>query len=164
MQLDRLFRTDDSARQLILRFAVAAVMFPHGAQKLFAWFGGPGYAATMHAFESTGIPSIFAFLAIVAEALGSLGLLFGLLTRVAALGIIAVMLVAIASVHVHIGWFMNWTGTQKGEGFEFHVLVIAMALVLAVWGGGKYSLDATLFRWIEEREKRRVRPPVEARV
>jgi putative oxidoreductase len=119
-------------------------MFPHGAQKVFGWFGGHGFKGTMKSFTGSGIPTVFALLAIAAESLGSLALAVGLLTRVAAFGIACVMLVAIVTVHRLNGFFMNWEGNQKGEGFEYHLLALAMAISLIIVGAGAWSLDGAL--------------------
>jgi len=77
--------------------------------------------------------------------LGPLGLAIGLLTRVAALGIAIVMLVAIL-VHKQHGFFMNWLGTQDGEGVEYHLLALGLALALIVSGAGAWSIDALIAR------------------
>jgi putative oxidoreductase len=98
----------------------------------------------MSGFEHSGIPAVFAFLAIAAEFFGGIGLILGLLGRVAAFGIFCVMLVAIVKVHVANGFFMNWTGQQKGEGFEFHVLVLAMTAAIMIAGSGAWSVDRVL--------------------
>jgi putative oxidoreductase len=90
------------------------------------------------------IPAFFAFLAIMAEGLGSLGLITGFLTRVAAFGITVNMIVAVYLLHFQNGFFMNWFGNQKGEGFEYHILVIAIALVLMARGGGRWSVDKAI--------------------
>ena len=90
------------------------------------------------------IPAVFAFLAILAESAGSLGLIFGCLTRVAAFGILCNMVVAVAMVHWPNGFFMNWGGKQAGEGFEFHLLAIAIAICLILFGGGKWSVDRVI--------------------
>ncbi len=143
--LSLLFKTDSSVTNLILRVALGAVFFPHGAQKALGWFGGYGFSGTMGFFTGTlHVPALFAFLAIAAEFAGSIALIIGLGTRVAALGIAANMAVAIAMVHYQYGFFMNWTGVQKGEGFEYHILTLAIALVLIIRGGGKLSLDRTI--------------------
>lgn len=140
--MDRLIRTEDDWGALVARVALGAVMFPHGAQKMLGWFGGNGFSGTIQYFtENMGIPWIFAFLAIAAEFFGSLGLISGLLTRVAALGIGSTMLVAILMVHAPNGFFMNWYGGQQGEGFEYHLLVLGLALVSMIRGGGALSLD-----------------------
>jgi putative oxidoreductase len=124
---------------------LAVVFFPHGAQKVFGWFGGPGFTGQMEAFtQYLHIPAILAFLAIMAEFLGPLGLITGLLTRVAALGIMTNMLVAVPMLHWKHGFFMNWFGKQAGEGFEYHLLVIAIALALVIKGGGALSADKAI--------------------
>ena len=143
-----LFATQNDTAALVLRVGLGIVMFAHGAQKLFGWFGGYGFTGTMHFFTATmGIPFIFALLAIIAESFGALGLISGLFTRVAAFGIGVDMIVAALMVHVHNGFFMNWTGTQAGEGFEYHILVVAIALALVIKGGGLWSID----RWVSRK-------------
>jgi putative oxidoreductase len=142
--LQWLLQTDSSLTGLILRVTLAVVIFPHGAQKVFGWFGGHGFKATMKSFTSLGITTVFALLAIAAEFLGSLSLAIGLLTRVAAFGIACVMLVAIVTVHRPHGFFMNWEGNQKGEGFEYHLLALAIAISLIIVGAGAWSLDGAL--------------------
>jgi putative oxidoreductase len=142
--LEWLLRTDSGAVGLTLRLTLAVVMFPHGAQKVFGWFGGHGFKGTMKFFTSSGTPAILALLAIVAEFLGPVGLFVGFLTRVAALGIACVMVVAILTVHGQHGFFMNWYGNQKGEGFEYHLLVLGIAISLIVAGAGDWSLDHIL--------------------
>lgn len=139
--LKKLMRTNGDTAFFILRVLLGIVFFPHGAQKALGWFGGGGFSGTMGFFESAGIPAIFAVLAILAEFLGSIGLIVGLLTRVAAFGITCVMLVAIMTVHLPNGFFMNWSGKQAGEGFEYHLLVLAITIVLMMRGGGRWSLD-----------------------
>jgi putative oxidoreductase len=139
-----LLQTDSSVVGLILRITLAVVMFPHGAQKVLGWFGGHGFRETMKSFTGSGIPAMFALLAIAAEFLGPLGLAVGLLTRVAAFGIACVMLVAIVTVHWPHGFFMNWYGNQKGEGFEYHLLVLSIAITLIIVGAGGWSLDGAL--------------------
>ena len=131
---------------LVARMVFGTVMAAHGAQKLFGWFGGHGLRGTIGFFASQGIPVPLALLAIAAEFLGSLGVLVGLFTRVAAFGIACVMVVAIVTLHAKFGFFMNWSGTQKGEGFEYHVLALGIALALLVGGAGLWSLDAAIAR------------------
>jgi putative oxidoreductase len=134
----RLFTTDDSTATAILRLVLGVVFFAHGAQKMLGWFGGFGFSGTMH------IPAPLAFFAIAAEFFGGVGLILGFLTRIAAFGIAVNMLVAIATVHSAVGFFMNWNGTQKGEGFEFHLLVLAMTAFLMIRGAGALSVDHAL--------------------
>jgi putative oxidoreductase len=139
-----LLGTDANVVGLILRYTLAVVMFPHGAQKVLGWFGGYGFKPTMQFFTSAGIPPLLALLALAAEFLGPLGLAVGLLTRVAAFGLFCVMLVAIITTHGRHGLFMNWYGNQKGEGFEYHLLALGIALALIIMGGGAWSLDRAL--------------------
>ena len=140
--LTSLLKTKDDSASLVLRVMLGVVMFPHGAQKVLGWFGGYGLAGTLHYFTATmGIPLAFAVLAIAAEFLGSIGLIVGLFTRLAAFGIACNMAVAIFMVHLPNGFFMNWSGKQAGEGFEYHLLVIAIALALMIKGGGRWSMD-----------------------
>lgn len=140
----KLLSTDGGWTLTILRLALGVVMLPHGLQKTVGWFGGAGFSAMMKGFESGGIPPLFAFLAICAEFLGGLGLIVGLLARVAAFGILCNMVVAVYRVHWVNGFFMNWAGNQKGEGFEFHILAIAIALVVIFRGAGALSFDRAL--------------------
>lgn len=141
-----LLATDGALIALILRLTLAVVIFPHGAQKALGWFGGHGLRGTIGYFGSQGTPVPLALLAIAAEFLGPIGLALGLLTRVAAFGILCVMVVAILTVHWKVGFFMNWYGTQQGEGFEFHLLAVGIALALLIQGGGRWSIDAMLTR------------------
>jgi len=144
--MKKLFATNNDIVFLILRLVLGIVFFPHGAQKVFGWFGGHGFSGTMGFFESQGIPAFLAFLAIMAEFAGSLGLILGLLTRVAAFGIACNMVVAIFAVHLPNGFFMNWAGDQKGEGFEYHLLVLAITIALMIRGAGPFSLDKKIAR------------------
>ena len=145
--IQHLFKTSDSFAPLIARLTLGLVMFPHGAQKALGWFGGYGFSGTMNAFtQQMHIPAPLAFLAIAAEFAGSLGLITGLLARVSAFGIATNMVVAILTVHASNGFFMNWFGAQKGEGFEYHLLAIGLALIVIFHGAGKASLDAQIAR------------------
>ncbi|MDP8991123.1 MAG: DoxX family protein, partial [Acidobacteriota bacterium] len=128
----------------ILRLAVGIMILPHGLQKTLGWFDGPGFSAQMAGFERGHIPAAFAFLAIMAEFLGGIGLIVGALTRIAAFGVAVNMVVGVYMLHWPNGFFMNWTGRQKGEGFEFHILVVAMPQVLMARGGGAASVDRAI--------------------
>jgi putative oxidoreductase len=141
----RLIATDHDGATTILRLVLGVIFFAHGAQKMLGWFGGYGFTATMGFFTHVmHIPALFAFLAIAAEFFGGLGLIVGFLTRIAALGILSNMVVAIALVHHQFGLFMNWSGAQKGEGYEYHLLVLAIAVFLMIRGGGAASIDRLL--------------------
>lgn len=139
------FQTDDGWAGLILRLTLGFVMFPHGAQKLLGWFGGFGFDGTMGFFtQKMDLPWLIALLIIIGESFGSLALLAGLLTRFTAASLAVIMFGAITLVHLPHGFFMNWFGQQKGEGFEYHLLVIGIAAALLVTGGGKWSIDREL--------------------
>lgn len=141
----KLYATDDSTATAILRLVLGIVFFAHGAQKMLGWFGGYGFSGTMGFFTGTmHIPAPLAFLAIAAEFFGGIGLIVGFLTRIAAFGIAVNMLVAIVTVHSANGFFMNWGGTQKGEGFEYHLLVLAITAFLMIRGAGAFSVDRAL--------------------
>jgi putative oxidoreductase len=133
----------------IVRIVLGVVFFAHGAQLAFGWFGGAGLQSTIRVFrEQLRIPAPLAILAVAAEFLGGLGLLVGLLSRIAALGIAVVMLAALLTVHWKFGFFMNWYGDQRGHGIEYHVLVLVLALVVMIKGGGPSSLDQVLYKHI----------------
>ena len=143
--MKKLLATTNDTTITILRLVLGITFFLHGAQKIFGWFGGFGFSGTMNAFTTMmHIPTLFAFLAIMAEFLGGLGLILGLLARVAAFGIATNMVVAIVMVHHNFGFFMNWYGNQKGEGWEYHLLAIALALAIMIKGAGAYSIDGAL--------------------
>jgi putative oxidoreductase len=142
------FATHQDTSGLVLRLALALTMFPHGAQKALGWFGGFGFSKTVGFFVSGGMPAPLAVLVIAAEFLGSIALVLGFFTRWSAFGIGLVMLGAVGMVHSHNGFFMNWMGNQKGEGIEYFIPVIAIALVLIVNGGGRFALDSVLAKRI----------------
>jgi len=142
MSIRTLLETPDDHTLALLRVTLGVVFFAHGAQKALGWFGGPGLNGTIGMMtHGLGIPLVFAICAILAEFLGGIGLILGLLGRVAAFAIAIDMAVAIALVHLRNGFFMNWTGTHHGEGFEYHLLAIAIAVVITVRGSGAWSLD-----------------------
>ena len=141
----RLLATSDDYTYTLVRLVLGVVFFAHGAQKMLGWFGGYGFSGTMGFFtQQMHIPAPLAFLAICAEFFGGLGLIVGLLSRVAAFGIAMNMLVAIFTVHMRNGFFANWTGQQKGEGFEYHLLAIALLIVVMIKGSGALSVDRAL--------------------
>jgi putative oxidoreductase len=143
----KLMNTTNDFSVTLLRLALGAVFFAHGAQKTLGWFGGYGFKGTLGFFtQQMHIPVVFAVLAIAAEFLGGIGLVLGLLGRVAAFGIACEMAVAIYLVHRHFGFFMNWAGTQKGEGYEYHLLTLVICLVIMIKGSGALSIDRSASR------------------
>lgn len=144
--MKRFLATNNSGVLLFQRILLGLVMFPHGMQKLLGWWGGFGWDGTLGFFQSMGIPYIVGVLVILGESLGALGLIAGFLTRLCAFGIVAAQLGALVMVHLPIGFFMNWGGTQKGEGYEYALLALSLAIPLMIWGGGKASIDRALSR------------------
>lgn len=130
---------------LIARLALGITLFPHGAQKLLGLFGGYGFSGTMGFLTAkAGLPYIIALLVILIEFFGSLFILFGLLTRVAAFGVIVLFIGVVLTSHLKNGFFMNWTGAQKGEGIEYFILLFGLAIILLITGGGKASVDSSI--------------------
>jgi putative oxidoreductase len=141
----RVLATSNDYAATVSRLALGAMILPHGLQKALGLFGGYGFAGTMQFFTQTmHIPAPFAALAIAAEFLGGLGLISGLLGRVAAFGVGFTMLTAALTVHLPNGFFMNWAGNQKGEGVEFFILAIGLAVAVMIKGSGALSLDRML--------------------
>lgn len=146
-----LMNTKDDTVLTILRLILGVVFFAHGAQKALGMFGGYGWTGTMGYFTSLGIPSVLGALAILAEFLGGISLILGLFGRIGAAGILVNMVSAIFIVHTPNGLFMNWglavaAGGKMavGEGYEFHLLAIAIALAIIIRGSGAFSVDRAL--------------------
>jgi putative oxidoreductase len=149
--LKKIIETPNDPLLTALRLILGIIFFAHGAQKTLGLFGGYGFSGTMNSFTTTmHIPAPLAFVAIMAEFAGGIALILGIVSRLAALFIAVNMVVAIAMVHGQYGLFMNWFGTQKGEGFEYHLLAIAVALPIIIRGSGAFSLDR-LFAHITSR-------------
>jgi putative oxidoreductase len=141
----KLLATSPDRTLAFMRIMLGLVFFPHGAQKMLGWFGGYGFSGTMNFFTTQAhIPAVFAFLAICAEFFGSIGLILGFLARIAAFGIAVNMAVAVLMIHRHVGFFMNWIGNQKGEGYEYHLLALTLAITLMIRGAGPLSVDTML--------------------
>jgi putative oxidoreductase len=133
----------------IARILLGVVFFAHGAQKLLGWFGGPGFRATMRGMqEHLHLPAILAFIAIATEFFGGAALIVGFFSRIAAVGIGVTMAMAILMVHGRYGLFLNWVGDREGHGFEYHLLAIALAILIIVRGAGAVSLDGLFYHWI----------------
>jgi putative oxidoreductase len=144
--ISNLFSTGPDWTLTIIRVILGVVFFAHGAQKMLGWFGGTGLKETLRTMhELVGLPIPLAFLAVTSEFLGGLGLIAGLLGRVAAIGICITMVSAIVMVHGRNGLFLNWFGERKGHGFEYHLLAIALAIAIIVRGSGAASLDRLLY-------------------
>ncbi len=124
----------------ILRLTAAVVVWPHGAQKALGIFGGSGLSGTIAGLSHMGIPVVLVYLVIAVEFLGPIALVLGVLTRLAALGIAVDMAVAAYTVHLPNGFFMNFAGNQKGEGIEYFIYAVGIALALVIAGSGRIAL------------------------
>ena len=142
--LRSLIDTTDSRIAMLARLALGIVIFPHGAQNLLGWYGGPGLAAALGSYSGLGIPSFLGWMVILTEFAGGLALLVGFLGRVMALAIAVTLVVAVVTFHWSVGFFMNWNGQLSGEGFEFHILAITLALIVMILGSGAISIDRAL--------------------
>jgi putative oxidoreductase len=130
----------------LLRLTLGIIFILHGGQKVIGWLNGPGLSGWVGFMSKMGVPSYLAYLAAFAEFLGGVGVLVGLLTRVAAFGIASVMVTAIATVHWKNGFFLNMMcDPSKGHGFEYAFALLGMALCLIFSGAGKISLDGMIF-------------------
>jgi putative oxidoreductase len=147
--IDLVFGTFPSWSHLVVRLALGAVFFAHGAQKIFGWFGGPGLKGTIGYFrEQLGVPPAATILAALIECFGGLALIVGFLARPAALGLIVVMLIAVSKVHAQHGFFLNFSMTPgKGHGIEYNFALIAMALSILIGGAGAISIDWLIAPW-----------------
>ena len=140
-----IFYTSDDWTDLIPRLTLGLVIFPHGAQKALGWFGGYGFSGTMGFFTDTmNLPWLIAFMVIVIEFIGSISLIAGFASRIWSACTIVLMLSIILTSHIDNGFFMNWLGKQKGEGYEYHLLIIGLSLAILINGSGKFSLDEKL--------------------
>lgn len=148
-----IFKTNNDWTGLIIRLTVGLIMFPHGAQKVLGWFGGPGYTNEMNFFtETLNLPWLIAFLVIVIEFAGSISLIIGFASRIWSIAMIILFIGIIFTAHFEHGFFMNWFGNQKGEGYEYHLLIIGLSLTTIINGSGKYSVDEKLAEVSLERE------------
>ncbi|TJY35971.1 DoxX family protein [Pontimicrobium aquaticum] len=126
----------------IARLTLGLVIFPHGAQKLLGLFGGYGYTATMESFTTQmSLPSIIAFSIIMIEFFGSISLILGFFSRFWALSLTGMFMGIIYTTQLEHGFFMNWFGNQAGEGYEYSLLIIGLAITILVNGSGKWSID-----------------------
>lgn len=142
-----IFKTNNDWVGLITRLTIGLVLFPHGAQKMLGMFGGFGFSGTMGFFTGVlHLPWIIGFLVIVIEFIGSICLILGLASRIWAASVIILFLGIVFTSHLDNGFFMNWFGTQKGEGYEYHLLVIGLSLAVLINGSGKFSTDKLIIK------------------
>lgn len=144
---NKLLHTADSWALIVLRIMLGLVVFPHGAQKLLGWFGGYGFSGSMNYFTQTvGLPWTVGFAVIILEFFGAIALIIGFATRIIAILYIAIAAGIIFTSGIQHGFFMNWFGNQQGEGYEYFLLWIGMAIALVIKGAGKYSVDQLLLK------------------
>jgi len=137
-----IFKTDNNWTGLIIRLTIGLVMFPHGAQKVFGWFGGPGFSKEMSFFtETLHLPWLMAFLVIFIEFFGAISLIIGFATRLWSVAMVMLFIGIIFTEHLQNGFFINWFGNQKGEGYEYHLLIIGLSITAFINGSGKFSID-----------------------
>jgi putative oxidoreductase len=139
----KFFATDTTSWSLLVsRLALGVVILPHGMQKALGAFGGYGLEGTLGFFQSMGMPLVLGVMVILAEFVGSIGVILGAGTRFMAFSVFLTLGGAMfLGGHVDNGFFMNWFGMQKGEGMEYFILVLGLALSLIISGGGKFSVD-----------------------
>ena len=145
--LRTIFTTDNSRVGLILRLTTGPVLLPHGAQNMLGWFGGSGSSSEMkHLTQDAGLPAFISLLVILIEFFGALMLITGTGTRIAAFCVIVLFMGIIWYVHGKMGFFMNWFGTMPAgtEGYEYHLLVIGLAIAVLFTGGGRWSADGLI--------------------
>jgi putative oxidoreductase len=146
--LNALIATPNDLVLTVIRIVLGVVILPHGLQKVFGWFGGYGIKGTMGWLTGTvGLPSFVAALVLISESLGAAGLILGLFGRLGAFGVLCVMLGAVVTAHLKVGFFMNWNSEAgRGEGYEYHLMAIAMAAIILWQGSGALSLDRLLMQ------------------
>ena len=144
---NKIFKTNNDWTGVITRLTIGLILFPHGAQKMLGMFGGYGFTGTMGFFTHTmNLPWIIGFLVIIIEFIGALSLIAGFASRIWSALTIILFLGIIFTSHLHNGFFMNWFGNQKGEGYEYHLLIVGLAIATLINGSGKYSVDERLVK------------------
>lgn len=142
-----IFKTNNDWTGVVTRLTIGLILFPHGAQKMLGLFGGYGFTGTMGFFTNTlHLPWLVGLLVIIIEFVGSLSFIAGFASRIWSVMTLFLFIGIIFTSHIHNGFFMNWFGTQKGEGYEYHLLVIGLSIATLINGSGKYSIDGKLLK------------------
>ena len=142
-----IFNTNNDWTGLITRLSIGLILFPHGAQQMLGIFGGNGFTGTMAFLTNTmHLPWLIAFVVITIDFFGSIFLVTGFASRLWSIAIVVIFIGTIFTAHIGNGFFMNWYGTQKGEGFEYALLVIGLSIATLINGSGKYSIDYVVFK------------------
>ncbi|RKR15376.1 putative oxidoreductase [Maribacter vaceletii] len=148
----KILKTKDNWGQLIARLTLGLVLFPHGAQKMLGLFGGYGYTATLNALTNQmQLSWIIAFLVIKIEFFGAIFLILGFASRIWSLAIVFLFIGIIFTAQMEHGFFMNWFGAQKGEGYEYSLLIIGLAITTVINGSGKFSLDTQIIKYLNKK-------------
>ena len=148
--IKKMLNTESNWGALVARLALGIVLFPHDAQKMLGWFGGYGFTATIDAFtDQMELPWLVAFAVICIEFFGSIFIVLGLASRLWSLAIGGLFIGIIFTTHLEHGFFMNWYGNQAGEGYEYALLMVGIALAVLINGSGKYALDTQLVKRLE---------------
>ena len=147
--IQKLLQTDADYVCTFLRTIAGIIIFPYGMQKLLGWFDGVGIKGTLEQMTVRKITQFIGWLIIIGQSLGSIALIFGFLGRIAAGGLFIIFVGALI-VHLPDGWSMNWFGTKKGEGIEYHVLLLSLLLIVIVRGSGAMSIDCWLSAILSE--------------
>ncbi len=149
--IKKILNTESNWGALVARLTLGIVLFPHGAQKMLGWFGGYGFTATLDAFtQQMNLPWLVAFAVICIEFFGSIFLILGFASRLWSLAIGGLFIGIIFTTHLEHGFFMNWYGNQAGEGYEYALLMVGIALAVLMNGSGKYALDTQLIKRLEK--------------
>ena len=144
---NKIFSTTNDWTGLVIRLSVGLVLFPHGAQQMLGIFGGYGFTGTMAFLTDTmHLPWLIAFLVIAIEFFGSVSLITGFASRLWSIAVVVLFIGTILTAHIGNGFFMNWLGNQKGEGLEYFIILLGLALALIISGGGRWSVDAALIK------------------
>jgi putative oxidoreductase len=141
--IETLLQTNADYVFTLVRIIAGIIIFPYGMQKLFPWFGAWGIKKSLQQLTLRKIPKFIAWLIIIGQSFGSIALVAGFLGRIAAGGLFIIFTGALI-VHLPDGWAMNWFGEKKGEGIEYHVMLLTLLLIVIVRGSGAISIDLWL--------------------
>jgi putative oxidoreductase len=149
--IQKIIKTNENWGQLIARLTLGLVLFPHGAQKMLGLFGGYGFTATIEALTNQmQLPWLIAFLVIIIEFFGAIFLIIGFANRIWSLAILFLFVGIIFTEQIQHGFFMNWFGAQQGEGYEYSILVIGLAISILINGAGKFSIDNKIIKILKK--------------
>lgn len=144
----KIINTKDDISPFVIRVTLGIVMFAHGSQKMLGWFSDHGATWTVEMWQKWwGFPPAITWAVIFGEFFGPIFMVFGFCTRIMACITTAIMIGAMYFVTFKWGFYMNWyTESTRGEGYEYHILVLGICLALFIKGSGKYSIDRALMK------------------